>query len=243
MTSDIRQGFLSAILAEPHEDANRLAFSDWLKEYGQDHGDEQRGEFIRLQVELATLHLCVAVYPGAVHLVHPSCRGCDRVRVLYPQMEELYYNERGFPEKPPTGWALTLNHLPLDLPMPGVGYLHLRRGFAWAASGPLDVLLRDLPGIMRSQPIETVRVTGKKPSDYTSDVESESHFSWWKEWHRSDSVWNLLAPIWDALDGFLSREELADYVVDNARDYRTEADALSALNRATWKVCRGEAGL
>lgn len=241
MTSDIRQGFLSAILAEPHEDTHRLAFSDWLKEYGHEPGDEQRGEFIRLQVELATLHLCVAVYPGAVHLVHPSCRGCDRVRVLYPQMEELYYNELGFPERPPSGWALTLNHLPIDLPMPGVGYLHLCRGFAWAASGPLDVLLRDLPGIMRSQPIEEVRVTGRKPSNYSDTP--EPHFCWWKVLSQRHFGSSIPPRAWDALEGFLPREEMSEYAAEHARDYRTEADALAALNRATWKVCRKEAGL
>lgn len=242
MVSDIRQGFLSAILAEPHEDAHRLAFSDWLKEYGQEPGDEQRGEFIRLQVELYSLGECARIYPDAVHALYPFCRGCMEVAQLYPQMEALWYEPaRGFAGEVPKGCAATIGEPELTCSQL---VLAVRRGFAWAASGPLNVLLRDLPGIMRQQPIEEVRVTGKKPSDYTNnEVPAESHFSWWKEWHRSDSVWNLLAPIWDALDGFLSREELADYVVDNARDYRTEADALAALNRATWKVCRKEAGL
>jgi uncharacterized protein (TIGR02996 family) len=44
-------GFLEAILAEPDDDAHRLVYADWLDE----HGDADRAEFIRLQVEAARL--------------------------------------------------------------------------------------------------------------------------------------------------------------------------------------------
>jgi uncharacterized protein (TIGR02996 family) len=40
---------LAAILARPDEDTPRLAFADWL----QENDDPDRGEFIRLEVELA----------------------------------------------------------------------------------------------------------------------------------------------------------------------------------------------
>ncbi|MDB5311650.1 MAG: hypothetical protein JWO38_5852 [Gemmataceae bacterium] len=41
--------FLRAITADPDDDTARLVFADWLA----DHGDPDRGEFIRLSVELA----------------------------------------------------------------------------------------------------------------------------------------------------------------------------------------------
>ena len=41
--------FLSAILAQPDDDTVRLVYADWLAE----HGDPDRGEFIRVEVELA----------------------------------------------------------------------------------------------------------------------------------------------------------------------------------------------
>jgi uncharacterized protein (TIGR02996 family) len=44
------QDFIDAILAEPGDDAPRLIYADWLEERGN-----PRAEFIRLQVELATL--------------------------------------------------------------------------------------------------------------------------------------------------------------------------------------------
>ena len=40
--------FLHAILAAPDDDTPRLIYADWLEERG-----DLRGEFIRLQVELA----------------------------------------------------------------------------------------------------------------------------------------------------------------------------------------------
>jgi len=44
-------GLLAAIWEYPHEDAPRLVYSDWL----EDHGNEARAEFIRVQCELAAM--------------------------------------------------------------------------------------------------------------------------------------------------------------------------------------------
>ena len=43
------RAFLRAICADPEDDAPRLIFADWLEEHGEDH----RAEFIRIQCELA----------------------------------------------------------------------------------------------------------------------------------------------------------------------------------------------
>jgi uncharacterized protein (TIGR02996 family) len=44
-----REAFLLAICENPDDDTPRLVFADWL----QEHGDEARAEFIRVQIELA----------------------------------------------------------------------------------------------------------------------------------------------------------------------------------------------
>jgi len=44
------QAFLQTIIADPSDDAPRLVFADWLEEHG-----DPRGEFIRVQCELARL--------------------------------------------------------------------------------------------------------------------------------------------------------------------------------------------
>jgi uncharacterized protein (TIGR02996 family) len=51
MTTD--EGFLQAILDDVEDDALRLVYADWLEE----HGQPERAEFIRVQVELARLDL------------------------------------------------------------------------------------------------------------------------------------------------------------------------------------------
>lgn len=46
-----REALLKAVCDNPDEDAPRLVFADWL----QEHGEEERAEFIRLQIEIAGL--------------------------------------------------------------------------------------------------------------------------------------------------------------------------------------------
>ena len=46
-----REALYRAILDAPDDDAPRLVYADWLDE----HGDPDRGEFIRLQCELNQL--------------------------------------------------------------------------------------------------------------------------------------------------------------------------------------------
>jgi uncharacterized protein (TIGR02996 family) len=47
--TDVADALLRAVLAAPDDDAPRLVYADWLDE----HGDPDRAEFIRAQVELA----------------------------------------------------------------------------------------------------------------------------------------------------------------------------------------------
>ena len=51
MSDSAARGFFEDILAHPDDNAPRLIFADWLDE----HGDGARAEFIRVQVERATL--------------------------------------------------------------------------------------------------------------------------------------------------------------------------------------------
>jgi uncharacterized protein (TIGR02996 family) len=62
---DEHAAFRAAVLAQPEADEPRLVYADWLEERG-----EPRGEFIRVQVELAGLPHCAA--PGGWF----ECGGC-----------------------------------------------------------------------------------------------------------------------------------------------------------------------
>ncbi len=51
MRDKAARGFLEDIVAHPDDDAPRLIFADWLEE----HGDSDRAEFIRVQIQRASL--------------------------------------------------------------------------------------------------------------------------------------------------------------------------------------------
>src|SRR5262245_52813485 len=51
MENTEEESFLRTIRCEPHDDAPRLVFADWLEE----HGEPERAEYIRLQCALANL--------------------------------------------------------------------------------------------------------------------------------------------------------------------------------------------
>ena len=51
----IEAGLLSAIVADPGDDASRLVYADWLDDHGRAEPDRARAAFIRLQVEAARL--------------------------------------------------------------------------------------------------------------------------------------------------------------------------------------------
>jgi uncharacterized protein (TIGR02996 family) len=49
-----KAALVRAVFAEPHDDAPRLVYADWLEEHGDEH-DRTRAEFIRLQCEIAQI--------------------------------------------------------------------------------------------------------------------------------------------------------------------------------------------
>lgn len=53
MTTSDQSALLAAILADPTQDTPRLAYADWCEEPWQPPESHARGEFIRVQVELA----------------------------------------------------------------------------------------------------------------------------------------------------------------------------------------------
>ncbi len=52
---DQRQALLQAILDSPADDLPRLAYADWLEEHCRSESDRERAEYIRVQIELASL--------------------------------------------------------------------------------------------------------------------------------------------------------------------------------------------
>jgi uncharacterized protein (TIGR02996 family) len=90
------ESFLQAIIDRPDDDMLRLVFADWLEE----HGDGDRAEFIRVQIELANLP---AGAPRAKELTirEQELLSVHRNAWLDPLQAMVAYAEfrRGFPER------------------------------------------------------------------------------------------------------------------------------------------------
>jgi uncharacterized protein (TIGR02996 family) len=89
------QPFLSAVLAEPEDDAPRLAYADWMDK----HGQPERAEFIRLQMERALRPYLESVTPSARETALLSAHRREWLGPLPEWLHERFEFHRGFPER------------------------------------------------------------------------------------------------------------------------------------------------
>jgi uncharacterized protein (TIGR02996 family) len=83
MTTTDELTLIAAVCADPDDDTPRLVLADWLDE----HGQTDRAEFVRLQVELATLEVATDSEVHNTGMCSPYCRDC-------PRLEELRRTEK-----------------------------------------------------------------------------------------------------------------------------------------------------
>jgi uncharacterized protein (TIGR02996 family) len=92
------EAFLRAIIEEPHDDAHRLVYADWLDEHGGASG-AARAEFIRVQIERERLPLDD---PRRGELHRRSCDLLDQHRTVWsaqlPKLQGVTWQRfwRGF---------------------------------------------------------------------------------------------------------------------------------------------------
>lgn len=119
------EALFAGVLAAPDDDVPRLVLADWLEE----HGQEDRAEFIRVQIERAGV-------PKAV----PRFKECiRRERVLFARNKETWLEPFQF-------W-------------PGGGYVTFERGFISIIKASVDYLLLNAEKLWRRAPIREVYVT------------------------------------------------------------------------------------
>jgi uncharacterized protein (TIGR02996 family) len=116
------EAFFQAILDSPDDDAPRLVYADWLEERG-----DPRGEFIRVQCELARL------------LEHDPRR---------PGLEE---RERSLRRAHEAAWRKTLPALP------GIRWFQFERGLmAWVRAVNVNAFLTHAPAVFAAAPVRRV---------------------------------------------------------------------------------------
>jgi uncharacterized protein (TIGR02996 family) len=119
-----RAALLAAICANPADDTARLVFADWLDE----HGEPQRAEFIRLQIEAARL---------APH--------DPRVQEIEDRTALLIWHRR-------KGWEGPVRDL-----LPGAR-LEFRRGFVDSVVTEADLFLRHADELRAAAPLSRIEL-------------------------------------------------------------------------------------
>lgn len=140
-------GLLRAILHDPYNDALRLVYADWLDE----HGDPDRAEFIRLQIELDP-------YIG---MLIPKEFGVQVQRVQ--QLATKYIHVQEHP------WSMA--H-PMQL---SIGW---RRGFPWRVIGNLQDWHNNAAALLRTQPITSLRIKDRAPSNIRGGSGGRRTWAW-----------------------------------------------------------------
>ena len=141
---------LAAVLREPGDDNVRLVYADWL----QEHGDEARAEFIRVQVEIAAAPECAV--PGYCSDGSGKCRVCER-------LAELRRRERELLRKTQPGefhdWSVCRDCL-WHAPIPHGGWQwEFRRGFVECVTCAASEWLREGDAILAAHPVRKVVLT------------------------------------------------------------------------------------
>lgn len=128
----------AAILARPDEDVPRLAYADWLDEFG-DERDRARAELIRVQIEIAT--------------VPEALRASDDLRIL-----ELRAREQALLTAHGADWRAPLRGRGGPL-QSGEAHSHFRRGFVEIVWLPAGMFVQRAGALFARAPVRELRVT------------------------------------------------------------------------------------
>jgi len=173
-----RDAFLKAILADPDEDSHRLVYADWLTE----NGDADRGEFIRVQIELARRWPLAP--PGTAYYDFPPDK-----RREYPEYQRLLARARELWEHVPRGRTCTSGYT-WTLPLGDLFGEHLssvqewfcignfsesvrwtcRRGFVESVTCRGDDWVGHGDAVLAEHPVREVVVA--EPADYAGGLSS-----------------------------------------------------------------------
>jgi uncharacterized protein (TIGR02996 family) len=136
------QALLRAVLERPSEDGPRLRYADWLEENGQ----AERGEFIRVQIELA----------GPYDKVHPSAV-LRRTNLLVREQELLSAHKHDWLDNVTREATIFGGATPEHVSK----HLLFRRGFIDSLACTCSDWLRWGPEIVGQQPVTTVVLTDR----------------------------------------------------------------------------------
>jgi uncharacterized protein (TIGR02996 family) len=207
------EGFLQDIIGHPAEDAPRLIYADWLEE----HGQAERGEFIRVQCALVAPPWRVGrvyddpawlrLYGRERELLNDAVHWWDWLADFYRITGQSAIGDLDHSSDPPTL------------------AVRFRRGFVAEVTLPCDQWMRHGPALVRAAPLEKVKLSDKWPGDG-----EEGGWGWAVEDSDEAPPWRLPDCLATRLDPRLPR-----WV------YPSPEAAQDALSRACLKWARSPA--
>ena len=223
------EALLRGVLEDPFDDVLRLVMADWYEE----HGEPERGELIRLQVELTRLGAEAAAAQFLVlrerqkHLLWdgPDCNGlrwCDGFPVSVGGTQIIRGPGKAGVEQ-----------------RPGKCSVVWRRGYVELIRLSPKEFARHAAGLFAVAPITEVQLLGRRPGRVFNSSEQPVGWGWANDNDRSDlGPWPELIPppVFERLRG----KNLAGL---GEKVYPTDAEALADLSRACVAFGREAAGL
>jgi uncharacterized protein (TIGR02996 family) len=219
---------LREVLERPADDSPRLILADWLDE----HGDEARAEFIRLQVEWARRFRCDCCLPACA-----ECRASQPLRYrasdildvwakhwLPPPFAGLVFGfgkcgEVLFPRvKAETGWVSAV----------------FRRGFVAEARLPCADFLAHAAALFGSQPVTRVELSDRAARESGPGAGPQYYFCRVPPYCGAAGH-DLPAALWDRLSGGSS--------YGGQMIYRARGQAEEVLSAACVRLGRDAVGL
>jgi uncharacterized protein (TIGR02996 family) len=212
---------LRAILEEPADDGLRLIYADYLEE----HGEGERAEFIRVQVDLGT-------FDDAYYLSFANRETCSisAVRQIRRSAELLH-----------EAWAMDLLALGLQSAhITCVNDWEFRRGFVSEVRCPLAAWMEHGEAVVKAHPVTRVVVTDREPASYP-----RGRWGWHKNNKLDTERFEQVLPeaIFDMLSGL--RVDSGDRPDPDGRwtDYDSPELGRSDLDHAALMVMRERAKL
>lgn len=222
-----------AILLDPGDDLARLAFADACEE----DGNGNLAEFIRIQMELASLGVKRGEESEEQWLL--TCRMSVLARDVEMGLPREFGGSR-FKERPLDGGELAIEYEASSGANPE---LLMRRGFVAEIHAPLQTLLDHGGAVAARHPVERVAVVGKEPHSVpANDLRHLSvlrgRWSFYRHRDTPSATDNYCVPtaVWNHMKGYAAKDSVW-------KSYATEALAKSALGHAVLNRMRAEAGL
>lgn len=237
-------GLLQAILDEPANDIHRLAYADWLAEWG--HTD--RAEFIRVQLQSSLHpfddcpHACVRCLIAASSEKRADALLSAHIGEWTDGLPDAMVT-RSCPHcieqsADPETNAVECRQCDSTGLVPCYESVEFTRGFVSEVRLTLADFMADgvAEYLFSHHPIERVVITDCKPVMIGNDMAAEC-YNWMCNKHEKESPWFTPAVLWRLID--LPLAMVGGEVMDNAKYAITESTADNALSMACWRHGKG----